>query len=475
MKFTVVSHACLYIEHKDIKLLIDPWIYGSCYWRSWWNYPAVPEELKQKIEPTHIYITHLHWDHFHGPSLRKFEENNPIILLPKHFNKRMKSDILSDFKFSRIFELEHGKKYNLETNLEITSYQFNPIIIDSCLVIKSGETTLLNANDSKTFGISLKQITNNHPQIDFVFRSHSSATPLPQCIKGINIEKTDRKPSDYVNDFIAFAKATNAKFAVPFASSHIYLHEMTRKFNQYYSDPSLVKKIFDSKVKTDQKCVLMPSNSSWSEENGFKLREHDFSKISDDVIDYLHLHQSKFSKQKKLENIQKLNIKAFNKYYLKFFKAIRFPINLMNFRFAFLINEKKNNLDYLCIVDGLTSSTKVLLVNSNNDIYNYNLKFVIRTPIYVFNDCNVKKMYNTYTPSKLLEITLLQKNAAKHVKKFLSIIDFYENDCLPIYRLFSFRNFIIILRRWREIIDTFIYIFEIKIRKKKIYQLYSEI
>ena len=32
------------------------------------------------------------------------------------------------------------------------------------------KTTLLNANDSKTFGIS-KQITNNHPQIDFVFKS----------------------------------------------------------------------------------------------------------------------------------------------------------------------------------------------------------------------------------------------------------------------------------------------------------------
>ena len=109
----------------------------------------------------------------------------------------MKSDILSDFKFSRIFELEHGKKYNLETNLEITSYKFNRVIIDSCLVIKSGETKLLKANDSKTFGMSLKQITNNHHKIDFVFRSHSSATTLPQCIKVINIAKIDRKPSDY--------------------------------------------------------------------------------------------------------------------------------------------------------------------------------------------------------------------------------------------------------------------------------------
>ena len=55
---------------------------------------------------------------------------------------------------------------------------------------------------------SLNQIKNNHPNIDFVFRSHSSATPIPQCIRGINVEETDRSPSDYADDFIAFAKAS---------------------------------------------------------------------------------------------------------------------------------------------------------------------------------------------------------------------------------------------------------------------------
>ena len=83
MRFTVISHACLYIEHKDIRLLIDPWIFGSCYWRSWWNYPEVSRTLLETINPTHIYLTHLHWDHYHGPSLRKFHDIDPTIS-PKH-------------------------------------------------------------------------------------------------------------------------------------------------------------------------------------------------------------------------------------------------------------------------------------------------------------------------------------------------------------------------------------------------------
>ena len=49
------------------------------------------------------------------------------------------------------------------------------------------------------------KITNNQINIDFTFRSHSSAAPMPHCIKDVDIEKTDRTPSDFADDFIAFA------------------------------------------------------------------------------------------------------------------------------------------------------------------------------------------------------------------------------------------------------------------------------
>ena len=40
----------VYIEHEDIRLLVDPWIIGSCYWRSWWNYPEVSIEILGKYK-----------------------------------------------------------------------------------------------------------------------------------------------------------------------------------------------------------------------------------------------------------------------------------------------------------------------------------------------------------------------------------------------------------------------------------------
>ena len=107
-----------------------------------------------------------------------------------------------------------------------------------------------------------------------------------------------------------------------------------------------------------------------------------------------------------LENKIKLNKKAFHKYFSKFLSSINFPLKI-NFRFAFLINEKVSNKFYLCIIDGKKKKTSIVEILSENEIYNYDLSFVIITPIYVFNDCNVIRMHNTFTPSKLLEIILI--------------------------------------------------------------------
>ena len=120
MKFTIVSHACIYIEHEDIRLLVDPWIIGSCYWRSWWNYPEVSIEILENINPTHIYLTHLHWDHFHGPSLRKLYRGIPKIkfLISRVPEKRLKNDLFEVLnKNIQVIEINHGERFEINSEL----------------------------------------------------------------------------------------------------------------------------------------------------------------------------------------------------------------------------------------------------------------------------------------------------------------------------------------------------------------------
>src|SRR3954471_14421371 len=92
MRFRVLGHACLEVTSNSKQLICDPWLVGSSYWRSWWNYPPVSAALISSLQPDFIYLTHIHWDHFHGDSLKKFSPDIPIII-PKGNYTRMKDDL----------------------------------------------------------------------------------------------------------------------------------------------------------------------------------------------------------------------------------------------------------------------------------------------------------------------------------------------------------------------------------------------
>ncbi len=473
MKFTVISHACLYIEYLNTRLLIDPWFIGSCYWRSWWNYPEPNIDLISSLKPTHVYISHLHWDHYHGPSLRKIQKYQPKIIFPKHFNKRMVGDCIKDFNFKKIIEIDHGKNHRIGKDFNITSYQFNPLAIDSSIVIETDDVCLFNANDAKVFGLSLNQIISNHKQFDFVFRSHSSASPIPHCIRGADPKKSNRSPISYCNDFINFGKASQGKYLIPFASSHIYLHPETKKYNSYYSDPKMVKDIFEKQNNSNQICELMPSGSNWSKQSGFKLINHDYTQIEQHIMEAAKKNKEKIDRSLRKNEKLLFKEKYFHAYFRKFLKSTFFPFNLY-FKFGFLIEEIPTNTFFLCIVDGKKRNTKLLKIKNESEIFQYQISFIIKTSTEIFNDCNKKKMHNTFAASKLLEIILISSKSNRNLNRYLSLVDFYENDCLPISKLFSSRNGFIILRRWREIFDIFYYLYLIKIKRDELSDLWKK-
>ena len=88
-------------------------------------------------------------------------------------------------------------------------------------------------------------------------------------------------------------------------------------------------------------------------------------------------------------------------------------------------------------------------------------------------------MFNTFTPSKLLRIYkgIYLRNSFFKVDKYLALtlLDLYENDSLPILKIFSYRQVINRIKRWREWIDMIIYIYKVRIRKLPIYRIWSEL
>ena len=80
MRFTVIGHSCLRIETSGPTILVDPWLLGSCYWRSWWHYPTVADPSPEVLAPDVVYLTHHHFDHFHFPSMRRLDRRAHVVV-----------------------------------------------------------------------------------------------------------------------------------------------------------------------------------------------------------------------------------------------------------------------------------------------------------------------------------------------------------------------------------------------------------
>lgn len=266
MEFKILSHAGLAVSSGGVSLVFDPWLVGSCYWRSWWNYPPVSGDLIKGLKPDFIYLSHIHWDHFHGPTLRKFSPDTPVIVPRGHADK-MKRD-LDYIGFRNVVELRHGQGFDLAPGFRLTSYQFFPYL-DSAIVVECEGKTLLNANDAKFMAGPLRQILRRHPSIDFVFRSHSSANGR-MCFEVVDdptVVVDDE--STYIASFAAFVRRTNARYAIPFASNHCFLHKDVYPLNGTIKTPQMVEEYFNSHGISRPEVKVMVTGDAWSSESGF--------------------------------------------------------------------------------------------------------------------------------------------------------------------------------------------------------------
>ena len=207
------AHSCLEFTSKGNTILFDPWIAGSAYWRSWWNFPE-PSSIEKLIEDisnskqVFIYITHLHWDHFHGPSLRKLYKGIPKIkfLISKVPEKRLKNDLLEVLnKNIDLTEINHNERFEINSELSIKPFLSGPVLTDSAVLIQNKQDFLLNLNDSKQQGLMSKQIISSIKKGDLkvMLRSHSSANSRI-CIKnrdGSNKINNDKSKEAYTKGF----------------------------------------------------------------------------------------------------------------------------------------------------------------------------------------------------------------------------------------------------------------------------------
>lgn len=235
MKLETLGHAGLYLKDGNNKplLLTDPWLIGSCYWRSWWlqNYPT-KEKFQELQTVKYCYITHEHPDHFHTASIRKLGKA-PTYLSPQLPQEQISKFLTEQGLKTEIISLKKWKKISEQVSiLSIPLYND-----DSVLIIMTPTAVIVNFNDAKPSEGQVRDIrsfidkTQSEKKI-ILLSSYSPASIVNSFLKGSKrLSMKDKK--EYVTFISKNCKLLKADFFLPFASQVIFYRSDSKWANEY--------------------------------------------------------------------------------------------------------------------------------------------------------------------------------------------------------------------------------------------------
>jgi L-ascorbate metabolism protein UlaG (beta-lactamase superfamily) len=204
MKITHYSNSFISVKENQTSIICDPWIgYGSE--NGWLSFPIYKNELKliEKIKATHVYISHLHCDHFDKKFLKKLNKKKIKIIIKNFRNKRLK-DKIRKLGFENILECDEWTKYKINKDISIAiipQITSNSSDADDAINYDLDTSIIIQSNFSKKIfynnvdnPLSIKDLIkvknfarkefNN--KIDLLCTPTGAAGEYPHCFTNIN-------------------------------------------------------------------------------------------------------------------------------------------------------------------------------------------------------------------------------------------------------------------------------------------------
>ncbi len=258
-----------------------------------------------------------------------------------------------------------------------------------------------------------------------------------------------RSQQKYIDEFSRFALSVGARYAIPFASNHCFLHKETFHFNHTAVLAESIRPYYQGladEVNRKSDCVVMAPGSSWSEADGFQIVPFDYTNRDHYIQGLLARHETKLAQQYKKETKAVANFGSFCTYFEGFLGAIPWLVRKwLKSRIVFRTHDALGEHNWL--VDMAAGKVEIMTGASDDDV-------VVETPALVLNDCTQLWMFSVWTPSKRLKIHLPSSAHLKTVMALFSLLDFYELEMLPLGKNLTRRSLGVWLRRWREAVEA---------------------
>jgi len=195
MKLHYYGAASISIETTSGKtILCDPWFDTPAFLGSWVPFPKPNFDFSRQVD--YIYISHIHSDHLDPATLSKFNKDTAILIYD--FKSAFLYNKLKSMGFTKVFRLKNGEEFKLDENTVAKIYGPTELhaslakqdVIDTSLLIKDDEYTVLNFNDNiyELRSEVLQQIKQENPKIDLLCHGYTSASSYPQCTVSLSEE-----------------------------------------------------------------------------------------------------------------------------------------------------------------------------------------------------------------------------------------------------------------------------------------------
>ena len=220
----VVNHASVILRTPDVVLLTDPWYEGSAFRGGWglrWENTNALDRIKAC---THLWVSHVHSDHFQLQTLRRVAAVVPeiTVLMNRSANVDM-GPVLRSAGFSRFEPLPERSRYQLGANTAVTRYPSTAI--DSMLFIETPTITVLNLNDCNMPADAFRRLRRRMGHVDVLLVNYNHAGKL------YDYSSHDAVRREWSERFLRTIEPFEPRWIVPFASAHYYRSEHTRDQN----------------------------------------------------------------------------------------------------------------------------------------------------------------------------------------------------------------------------------------------------
>jgi UDP-MurNAc hydroxylase len=234
VKITLVSHASVIIESHGLRIWTDPWLSGKVFNESWSLFPPAAFDPAILDGIDYLWISHIHPDHFHIPSLNslapEFKRRVKVLFQDNHADQVFA--VMEKCGYKNFQVLGHRKQTALNDNTAVYSYSIGTL--DSCLGVIEPEGALFNVNDCRLNATDCRRVKADIGRIDTVLSQFSLAV-----YNGIQPREShlSRGAAAVLEKIFDNHANLSAKVTIPFASLMRFSLVDNRYMNAFANRP----------------------------------------------------------------------------------------------------------------------------------------------------------------------------------------------------------------------------------------------